>query len=60
MTKRGIIKTLLAKQLPERAGLNEAFWPHIIPNAWQAQGIEPDHGGCHDARGAAARTGVGA
>jgi uroporphyrinogen decarboxylase len=41
MTKREIIKTLLAKQIPERVGLNEAFWPHIIPNAWQVQGIEP-------------------
>ncbi len=33
MTKREIIKTLLARQLPERVGLDEHFWPHIIPNA---------------------------
>lgn len=41
MTKREIIKTLLAKQLPERAGLHEHFWPFIIKNAWQEQGIPP-------------------
>ncbi len=41
MTKREIIRTLLAKQLPERVGLNESFWPYIIENAWQAQGIAP-------------------
>jgi hypothetical protein len=42
MTKREIINTLLAKQLPERVGLNESFWPFIGENAWQAQGIAPD------------------
>ncbi len=41
MTKREIIRELLAKQLPDRVGLNEHFWPHIIDNAWQAQGIQP-------------------
>jgi len=41
MTKREIIKALLAKEIPERAGINEAFWPHIIANAWGDQGIEP-------------------
>jgi uroporphyrinogen decarboxylase len=41
MTKREIIKTLLAKEIPERVGLNEAFWPHIVENAWGGQGIEP-------------------
>lgn len=41
MTKREIIKTLLAKQLPERVGLNESFWPFIVENAWQKQGIAP-------------------
>ncbi len=41
MTKREIIKTLLAKQLPERVGLNEHFWPYICENAWQRQGIAP-------------------
>lgn len=32
MKKREIIKALLARQLPERVGLNESFWPHIIGN----------------------------
>ena len=41
MTKRDIIKALLAKQLPERVGLNEHFWPHICENAWQTQGVPP-------------------
>ena len=41
MTKREIIKTLLAGQLPERVGLNEHFWPYICENAWQAQGVAP-------------------
>lgn len=38
MTKREIIKTLLAKQIPDRVGLNESFWPYIIANAWKDQG----------------------
>ena len=42
MTKREIIKTLLSKQIPERVGLNEHFWPHLIENSWQEQGIAPD------------------
>ncbi|MBT3193140.1 MAG: hypothetical protein HN341_11350 [Verrucomicrobia bacterium] len=41
MTSREIIKALLAKEIPERVGLNESFWPHIIENAWGEQGIEP-------------------
>ncbi len=41
MTKREIIKSLLAKEIPERVGLNESFWPFIIENAWGKQGIEP-------------------
>ena len=40
MTQREVIKSLLGKQLPERVGLNEHFWPHIIDNAWGEQGIE--------------------
>jgi hypothetical protein len=40
MSKRAIIRELLAKRIPERVGLNEHFWPHIIDNAWGAQGIE--------------------
>ncbi len=39
MTKREIIATLLKKQLPERMGLHEHFWPHIIENSWKDQGI---------------------
>jgi uroporphyrinogen decarboxylase len=42
MTQRDIIKTLLARELPERIGLNEHFWPHIIDNAWQDQGISQE------------------
>jgi uroporphyrinogen decarboxylase len=42
MTKREIIKTLLAKEIPERVGLNESFWPFICENAWQEQGVQPD------------------
>lgn len=41
MTAREIIKTLLARQIPERVGLHEHFWSHIIENAWQSQGIPP-------------------
>lgn len=40
MNKREIIKTLLAKQIPERIGLNESFWPHIIENSWKNHGIK--------------------
>jgi hypothetical protein len=42
MTQREIIKALLAKEIPERVGLNEHFWPHIIDNAWGEQGIPDD------------------
>ncbi len=41
MTQREVIQTLLAKQIPERMGLNESFWPFIVENAWGAQGIGP-------------------
>ena len=41
MTQREIIKTLLAKDIPERVGLNEHFWPHIVENSWGEQGVEP-------------------
>ena len=41
MTKRQVIRTLLHKQLPDRVGLHEHFWPFIIDNAWAAQGIAP-------------------
>ena len=39
MTKREIIKTLLAKEIPERVGFCEYFWPKIIDNAWGEQGM---------------------
>lgn len=39
MTSREVITTLLNKEIPERVGLDEHFWPHIIPNAWGEQGI---------------------
>lgn len=41
MTSREIMKCLLAKQIPERVGLNESFWPHIVENSWGEQGISP-------------------
>lgn len=41
MTKREVIKTLLAKELPDRVGLHEHFWPHIVENAWGEQGVAP-------------------
>jgi uroporphyrinogen decarboxylase len=37
-TPREIIRTLLAKQIPERVGLNESFWPYLFENTWSAQG----------------------
>ncbi|TFH04331.1 MAG: hypothetical protein E4H09_03775 [Spirochaetales bacterium] len=39
MTKRETIKALLGRQLPDRVGLNEHFWPFIIENAWHEQGV---------------------
>lgn len=39
MTQREIIKTLMAKEIPDRVGLNEHFWPFIRENGWAAQGI---------------------
>jgi uroporphyrinogen decarboxylase len=42
MTKREVIRSLLTHELPERVGLNEHFWPHIVDNAWGEQGIEPE------------------
>ena len=41
MTGREIIKTLLRREIPERVGLNESFWPYIVENAWGEQGIAP-------------------
>ena len=41
MNKRTIIQTLLNKEIPDRVGFNEHFWPYICENAWQAQGIVP-------------------
>jgi uroporphyrinogen decarboxylase len=40
MTPRETIKTLLNKEIPERVGLHESFWPHIVENAWGDQGIQ--------------------
>ncbi len=42
MPKRDVIRTLLAKQIPDRVGLHEHFWPHILDNAWTAQGVPAD------------------
>jgi uroporphyrinogen decarboxylase len=41
MTPREIITTLLNREIPERVGVNEHFWPFLIENAWADQGIEP-------------------
>ena len=41
MTSREIITALLRKDIPERVGVNEHFWPHLIENAWAEQGIQP-------------------
>lgn len=41
-SRREIIRTLLDHRLPERMGLNEHFWPHIVENAWGAQGVAAD------------------
>lgn len=38
-TRRETIRTLLDHRLPERVGLNEHFWPHIIENSWGAEGL---------------------
>lgn len=40
MTSREIIQTLLAKDIPERAGVHEHFWPFIVENGWGEQGVE--------------------
>jgi uroporphyrinogen decarboxylase len=37
--KRDIIKALLAKEIPERVGLFEQFWPFICENSWAEQGV---------------------
>lgn len=37
--KRDTIRALLRHEVPERFGLHEHFWPHLIPNAWAAQGL---------------------
>ena len=42
MKKREIIRTLLAKQIPERVGIFEQFWPFICENAWAEQGVPAD------------------
>ena len=39
MTKREVIKSLLAKEISERVGLFEQFWPFICENAWAEQGV---------------------
>lgn len=41
--RRETIAALLTHgDLPARMGLNEHFWPHIVDNAWGAQGLEAD------------------
>ncbi|MBN8219099.1 MAG: hypothetical protein J0L75_20840 [Spirochaetes bacterium] len=40
MPKREVIRTLLDKKIPDRFGLHEHFWPHIMDNAWIEQGVK--------------------
>jgi uroporphyrinogen decarboxylase len=42
MSKRDVIRSLLAKEIPNRIGLHEHFWPHILENAWTGQGVPAD------------------
>lgn len=37
MTRREVIASLLSRELPDRIGLNESFWPHIMDNGWAEQ-----------------------
>ncbi len=41
-TRRETIRQLLNHQVPERIGLNEFFWPHLLDNAWKAQGVQDE------------------
>lgn len=42
-TARDVITALLShRELPERMGLAESFWPHILDNAWGEQGMASD------------------
>ncbi len=43
MTKREVIRTLLSQQIPDRVGLNEHFWPHILDNGWREQGVTDEN-----------------
>ncbi len=38
-SRRHIISELLHHRIPERVGLNEHFWPHLLENGWTAQGL---------------------
>ncbi len=40
--RRHVINELLHHRLPDRVGLNEHFWPHLLANAWAAQGEVSD------------------
>lgn len=42
MSKREVISALLDKQIPDRMGLHEHFWPFIRENSWNEQGLDPD------------------
>ena len=37
--RRDIIKALLAKEIPERMGLHEKFWPFLFRNRWHDEGF---------------------
>jgi len=40
--RREIIKALMAKEIPDRMGLFESFWPHLFRGQWQAEGFPQD------------------
>lgn len=38
MTPREIVRAIFDKQIPERMGLNESFWPETLSEYWPKQG----------------------
>ena len=42
MTSREIIAALLKKEIPERMGLHESFWPETLNEYWPRQGYPKD------------------
>lgn len=42
MTRRATIAALLRREIPDRMGINEHFWPYLFENAWHGQGLPKD------------------